>query len=126
MCIRDSSVVIQAFPSPADLCELTRHFLRTAMHQWRSTVPQSPPLSQIEQFMWELSGVVQGVERAEILMHMCRIPEEVDTITREVGILGEAYQQLLSATELPKLLGCLLYTSPSPRDRTRSRMPSSA
>ena len=25
-----------------------------------------------------------------------------------------------------KLLGCLLYTSPSPRDRTRSRMPSSA
>ena len=25
-----------------------------------------------------------------------------------------------------QLLGCLLYTSPSPRDRTRSRMPSSA
>ena len=25
-----------------------------------------------------------------------------------------------------QFLGCLLYTSPSPRDRTRSRMPSSA
>ena len=25
-----------------------------------------------------------------------------------------------------KRMGCLLYTSPSPRDRTRSRMPSSA
>ena len=25
-----------------------------------------------------------------------------------------------------QILGCLLYTSPSPRDRTRSRMPSSA
>ena len=25
-----------------------------------------------------------------------------------------------------KMRGCLLYTSPSPRDRTRSRMPSSA
>ena len=24
------------------------------------------------------------------------------------------------------LIGCLLYTTPSPRDRTRSRMPSSA
>ena len=24
------------------------------------------------------------------------------------------------------IMGCLLYTSPSPRDRTRSRMPSSA
>ena len=28
--------------------------------------------------------------------------------------------------DLKKLMGCLLYTSPSPRDRTRSRMPSSA
>ena len=27
---------------------------------------------------------------------------------------------------LPSFLACLLYTSPSPRDRTRSRMPSSA
>ena len=26
----------------------------------------------------------------------------------------------------PKYITCLLYTSPSPRDRTRSRMPSSA
>ena len=25
-----------------------------------------------------------------------------------------------------EIIGCLLYTSPSPRDRTRSRMPSSA
>ena len=28
--------------------------------------------------------------------------------------------------ELAKIIDCLLYTSPSPRDRTRSRMPSSA
>ena len=28
--------------------------------------------------------------------------------------------------ELPYKISCLLYTSPSPRDRTRSRMPSSA
>ena len=28
--------------------------------------------------------------------------------------------------DLIRLFGCLLYTSPSPRDRTRSRMPSSA
>ena len=26
----------------------------------------------------------------------------------------------------PKMKGCLLYTSPSPRDRQKSRMPSSA
>jgi len=31
-----------------------------------------------------------------------------------------------SDIETPEPLTCLLYTSPSPRDRTRSRMPSSA
>ena len=33
---------------------------------------------------------------------------------------------LIAVTAVGSLLGCLLYTSPSPRDRTRSRMPSSA
>ena len=33
---------------------------------------------------------------------------------------------LVSAVIGEQLPGCLLYTSPSPRDRTRSRMPSSA
>ena len=32
----------------------------------------------------------------------------------------------LSATPFYAISACLLYTSPSPRDRTRSRMPSSA
>ena len=36
---------------------------------------------------------------------------------------GESY--LLTPHEA-KIHDCLLYTSPSPRDRTRSRMPSSA
>ena len=30
------------------------------------------------------------------------------------------------AQDLRRIISCLLYTSPSPRDRTRSRMPSSA
>ena len=47
----------------------------------------------------------------------------------EVGVEAEALDvaRLQTAAELlgqPFL--CLLYTSPSPRDRTRSRMPSSA
>ena len=35
-------------------------------------------------------------------------------------------QLVWNADAWSKLYGCLLYTSPSPRDRTRSRMPSSA
>ena len=36
------------------------------------------------------------------------------------------WNQLLEQTKLDDGYTCLLYTSPSPRDRTRSRMPSSA
>eukprot|EP00656_Telonema_subtile_P045087 TRINITY_DN51357_c0_g1_i1.p1 TRINITY_DN51357_c0_g1~~TRINITY_DN51357_c0_g1_i1.p1 ORF type:complete len:1060 (+),score=154.17 TRINITY_DN51357_c0_g1_i1:117-3296(+) len=52
----------------------------------------------------------------------------------QIGIVGSAFvlqnpshtQTLLSAGILSPTGTCLLYTSPSPRDRTRSRMPSSA
>ena len=44
---------------------------------------------------------------------------------REQGItIDVAYRYF--ATPRRKFILCLLYTSPSPRDRTRSRMPSSA
>ena len=49
--------------------------------------------------------------------------EEEDVHLLEQYILeleGEYHYFILSGN------GCLLYTSPSPRDRTRSRMPSSA
>ena len=39
-----------------------------------------------------------------------------------MGIAGSAPAYSIAATTVT----CLLYTSPSPRDRTRSRMPSSA
>ena len=54
----------------------------------------------------------------------------VEAISREKNVerdvvFGAVEAALAQATK--KLYkGCLLYTSPSPRDRTRSRMPSSA
>ena len=44
---------------------------------------------------------------------------------RSVGV--EVMKSLTPAQQVVKIVNdCLLYTSPSPRDRTRSRMPSSA
>ena len=44
------------------------------------------------------------------------------------SLLQKAWDELLRNTQVFLILcgSCLLYTSPSPRDRTRSRMPSSA
>ena len=51
-------------------------------------------------------------------------------INGEIDLLGTEISQL-KMSEMDRFRGknigiCLLYTSPSPRDRTRSRMPSSA
>ena len=40
--------------------------------------------------------------------------------------MSNGTDQYINKQAIPLLNGCLLYTSPSPRDRTRSRMPSSA
>ena len=43
-----------------------------------------------------------------------------------VGVGESTIAQITDWMRLLKIKDCLLYTSPSPRDRTRSRMPSSA
>src|SRR5665811_482693 len=69
-----------------------------------------------------------------------RVGEANDRLTKELSSLGHKVaelQDILRALEEREEggaegeageteQGCLLYTSPSPRDRTRSRMPSSA
>ena len=50
-----------------------------------------------------------------------------DESGREFGYVEGFWQALLRALDPGTMASdCLLYTSPSPRDRTRSRMPSSA
>ena len=57
---------------------------------------------------------------------------DAPTQTRPVRLVelpvGATEDRVLGSLHLERALseGCLLYTSPSPRDRTRSRMPSSA
>ena len=49
------------------------------------------------------------------------------SVSKDKGADGEVSQFGALATSLAATIGtCLLYTSPSPRDRQKSRMPSSA
>ena len=48
----------------------------------------------------------------------------LDTVVRQGSMAKAAIQLNLSQPAISK--ACLLYTSPSPRDRQKSRMPSSA
>ena len=67
-----------------------------------------------------------AISNAKIYMEVNGHLEEVKRIeVQESNIIGQsAIRVVLKPTKPPNT--CLLYTSPSPRDRTRSRMPSSA
>ena len=80
----------------------------------------------------EMSGIACKVQPNDV----CLVPEKRAELTTEGG-LDVAMQQAKLQTIVQRLQDsgirvsmfinpCLLYTSPSPRDRTRSRMPSSA
>ena len=49
-----------------------------------------------------------------------------DVIAAFFGPMSELSRIVYATVGIAALYDCLLYTSPSPRDRTRSRMPSSA
>ena len=66
--------------------------------------------------------VDEGIVR--LIAHNTREPED-----RELDLIAQLATNDAGATKVVEMvsrLGCLLYTSPSPRDATLSRMPSSA
>jgi len=70
----------------------------------------------------ELLGVVSDLGSANALLGW-----DQQTYMPPGGAGARAMQlATLSRLAHDKFISCLLYTSPSPRDRTRSRMPSSA
>ena len=70
-----------------------------------------------------LVGIECGEAQSRLRMAEAELAVARDTLTGKTGL-----QKLNAAgdLEVSTAKACLLYTSPSPRDRTRSRMPSSA
>ena len=50
----------------------------------------------------------------------------IESIDQQGQIAGQGIPQGLNVADLLSIKTCLLYTSPSPRDKRQSRMPSSA
>ena len=57
---------------------------------------------------------------------MMQPEDKTQEIAERAERLQEIGSSILRAARDELYLGCLLYTSPSPRDRQKSRMPSSA
>ena len=83
-------------------------------------------------FVFKVAGAL--AETGASLQDVCEIALETNSNIRTLGvalspcILPEAGKPTfeINDDEIEIGMGCLLYTSPSPRDRQKSRMPSSA
>ena len=75
---------------------------------------------------FEIRGLDPGeaIEELDASVPIGRIAEPQEIVDVILFLLSDAAAYMCGS--LVEVNGCLLYTSPSPRDRTRSRMPSSA
>ena len=80
-------------------------------------------LSRLGRNMLETLNIINTLSEKGIKIIFIRQPELSTTASH--GKLLFAIYSYFAETER-EFISCLLYTSPSPRDRTRSRMPSSA
>ena len=86
-------------------------------------------LGNEKQDLWEMRNgyalpKIEGL--LKINKHLNELTkEERDDLKSKLKI-GIQWNTEVTLSEDGQLVSCLLYTSPSPRDRTRSRMPSSA
>ena len=66
-------------------------------------------------------AAARNVDTSNLAANMQNAYEDMTVSTQAADFAAQQQQQAIANT-----MGCLLYTSPSPRDRTRCRMPSSA
>ena len=72
-------------------------------------------------------GPWRALEKAGVVVREWRInPETMRPDLADLDALLGPRTRLVAVTHASNILGCLLYTSPSPRDVEESRMPSSA
>ena len=99
-------------------CQGKRKILSLGTLSTAEAAERSIPINGVDEWMFIKSGSDQSlqlfVSHTWFLYRLaCQVVEEWPD--RELSEFSEG-----------KFITCLLYTSPSPRDRTRSRMPSSA
>ena len=95
------------------------------LHQWYTLHAGVVPMSQLVEFGYTERSVYRMVKRNELIILQPGVFQSTQYPT------GDLQRQIAACMRnehvmIARLTACLLYTSPSPRDRQKSRMPSSA
>ena len=92
------------------------------LHRIAKLKAESWNLEHLQSFFPSLEQLFKTEKLTSMSEYGVKLPEEVESVVDATHIKTTKGQTL----EVHRKTTCLLYTSPSPRDRTRSRMPSSA
>ena len=115
------------FETPEDLVSPILEALRVAAQTGKVRKGTNEATKAIERGISKLIVIAEDVEPPEVVAHLPLICEEQNAAYAFVPSKQELGKHLeLKLHQQPQLSYCLLYTSPSPRDRSLSRMPSSA
>ena len=109
---------------------IDRWVMREACRQtqaWQKSFPHSPPLSINVNISGKQVTQTDFVETVKRILDETGLPPASLHLEITENAIMENFDLTSDVLERVRGLGvCLLYTSPSPRDRTRTRMPSSA
>src|SRR5664280_3620976 len=114
MCIRDS------------ICSVAKTFLGLP-YLWGGSSAKAVDCSGFVQSVYFMNGLILQRDESLQALHGSIVDISNGYSRLEKGNLlffGSKVNGKQRVTHVAIYLGCLLYTSPSPRDRTRSRMPS--
>ena len=125
MCIRDRyKIAVRSIPEITDIAKgkrLITEFVDLDMDDLLERVVVEPFESLMKKNIFQKTILITG-SGGSIGSELCR---QIIKFKPEKLLLVEISEYALYTIH-SELELCLLYTSPSPRDRTRSRMPSSA
>ena len=131
----DLEQTIEALSMVVDISARDRRRFKKLMEESRS-FESLPIRSRLAE--WEVARFAAqrfrfpGVEIKARLYRNYPYGELASHVIGYIGRINQAEKEAIEQSDDPanyrgtEYIGCLLYTSPSPRDRTRSRMPSSA
>ena len=86
-------------------------------------------MSDRDRYELKMAGLLHDCGKITTPVHVVDKATKLQTIYDRIGLVDTRFEVLKRDAELAALrrqLACLLYTSPSPRDKRQSRMPSSA
>eukprot|EP00656_Telonema_subtile_P043542 TRINITY_DN4988_c0_g1_i6.p1 TRINITY_DN4988_c0_g1~~TRINITY_DN4988_c0_g1_i6.p1 ORF type:complete len:157 (-),score=23.23 TRINITY_DN4988_c0_g1_i6:43-513(-) len=127
-----------AFPTTASYC-VSKHAIEAWSDAMRRELEEWVSVSIIEPGFFKTNFTDPVAMRRALETAVSRAPQEAVQAyggVQHLADVGELQRKITAAVAstrtgvvvdaMEHALTCLLYTSPSPRDRTRSRMPSSA